>query len=162
MMTVALTVLGTLIVVVVALNFRRPEKDPDHKVDHQCGIMSPQFKREMGALLGPAIVSGNRVEPLQNGAEIFPAMLEAIGAAQRTITFETYIYWSGRIGEHIEVVRYHRPTWYGLSRLNNRTHRKVLIIDGATGFTGGVGIAMIRKDAATATRRACSPKRPGR
>jgi len=38
-------------------------------------------------------------------------------------------------GAGIEVVRYHRPTWYGLSRLNNRTHRKVLIIDGATGFT---------------------------
>jgi len=35
MVTVALTVLGTLIVVVIALNFRRPEKDPDHKVDHQ-------------------------------------------------------------------------------------------------------------------------------
>jgi cardiolipin synthase len=76
-----------LIVVVVALNFRRPEKDPDHKIDHQYGILSPQLKREMGALLGPAIVSGNRAEPLQNGAEIFPAMLEAIGAAGRTITF---------------------------------------------------------------------------
>jgi cardiolipin synthase len=180
MLTIALTAIGTLIVVIIALNFRRPEKDPDHKIDHQYGISSSQFKREMGALLGPAIVAGNRVDPLQNGAEIFPAMLEAIGAAERTITFETYIYWSGTIGEQfaatlidkcrsgvrvhvmldwvgcekmsgklasqmrdagIEIVRYHPPTWYGLSRLNNRTHRKVLIVDGAIGFTGGVGIA---------------------
>ena len=41
----------------------------------------------------------------------------------------------------IEVVRYHAPSWYGLSRLNNRTHRKMLVVDGTVGFTGGVGIA---------------------
>jgi cardiolipin synthase len=178
--TIAVTILATLLVVIFALNFRRPEKDPHHKVDHQYGIVNPQLKREMGALLGPAIVAGNRVDPLQNGDEIFPAMLAAIRAAERTITFETYIYWSGKAGEQfaasliersragvhvhvmldwvgcekmsstliaemrdagIHVVRYHRPTWYGLSRLNNRTHRKVLIVDGKVGFTGGVGIA---------------------
>jgi cardiolipin synthase len=31
--------------------------------------------------------------------------------------------------------------WWKLARLNNRTHRKLLIVDGKTGFTGGVGIA---------------------
>ena len=36
---------------------------------------------------------------LLNGDEIFPAMLEAIRGRKRTITFETYIYWSGEIGE---------------------------------------------------------------
>ena len=41
----------------------------------------------------------------------------------------------------VEVERYHRVRWYTLGRLNNRTHRKVLIIDGALSFTGGVGIA---------------------
>ena len=35
----------------------------------------------------------------------------------------------------------HRPRWYNLARMNNRTHRKVLVVDGAVGFTGGVGIA---------------------
>jgi cardiolipin synthase len=35
---------------------------------------------------------------------------------------------------------YHPPTWFHLGRLNNRTHRKVLIVDGAIGFTGGVGM----------------------
>ena len=31
--------------------------------------------------------------------------------------------------------------WYTLGRLNNRTHRKLLVVDGKVGFTGGVGIA---------------------
>ncbi|MEA3111797.1 MAG: cardiolipin synthase, partial [Caballeronia sp.] len=35
----------------------------------------------------------------------------------------------------------HKPHWTGLGRMNNRTHRKLLIIDGREGFTGGVGIA---------------------
>jgi cardiolipin synthase len=35
---------------------------------------------------------------LVNGDQIFPSMLSAIRSAQRTITFETYIYWSGAIG----------------------------------------------------------------
>jgi cardiolipin synthase len=34
------------------------------------------------------------------------------------------------------------PTWLiNLRRLNNRTHRKLLVLDGTVGFTGGVGIA---------------------
>ena len=41
----------------------------------------------------------------------------------------------------VEVVRYHPLRWYSLGRLNNRTHRKLLIVDGRVGFTGGVGIA---------------------
>jgi len=36
---------------------------------------------------------------------------------------------------------FHGVKWYNLRRLNNRTHRKVLVIDGRVGFTGGVGIA---------------------
>ena len=31
--------------------------------------------------------------------------------------------------------------WYSPARINNRTHRKLLIVDGKVGFTGGVGIA---------------------
>jgi cardiolipin synthase len=41
----------------------------------------------------------------------------------------------------VEVERYHPLRWYNLSRLNNRTHRKLLVVDGRIGFTGGVGIA---------------------
>lgn len=41
----------------------------------------------------------------------------------------------------VEVVRFRPVTWYTLDRVNNRTHRKLLIVDGRVGFTGGVGIA---------------------
>jgi cardiolipin synthase len=41
----------------------------------------------------------------------------------------------------VELHRYHKPVWWKLARLNNRTHRKLLIVDGRIGFTGGVGIA---------------------
>ena len=41
----------------------------------------------------------------------------------------------------VEIRKFHKPNWYNLARLNNRTHRKLLVVDGKTGFTGGVGIA---------------------
>ena len=41
----------------------------------------------------------------------------------------------------VEIERYHKPHWSHLPRLNNRTHRKILVIDGKVGYTGGVGIA---------------------
>lgn len=44
-------------------------------------------------------------------------------------------------GAGAEINRYHPPHWYHLGRLNNRTHRKILVVDGRVGFTGRVGIA---------------------
>ena len=45
------------------------------------------------------------------------------------------------VASGVEIQRYHKPHWTHLTRLNNRTHRKLLVIDGKLGFTGGVGIA---------------------
>ena len=41
----------------------------------------------------------------------------------------------------VQIRRFHPPHWSHLARLNNRTHRKLLVVDGRLGFTGGVGIA---------------------
>lgn len=41
----------------------------------------------------------------------------------------------------IQLERFHKPVWWKFTKLNNRTHRKVLVVDGKIGFTGGVGIA---------------------
>ncbi len=41
----------------------------------------------------------------------------------------------------VEVERYRPLRWYNVARTNNRTHRKLLVVDGRIGFTGGVGIA---------------------
>ncbi|WP_200881809.1 phospholipase D-like domain-containing protein [Nitrincola sp. A-D6] len=160
--------------------FNSPEKVVERKVEHRFAVSDPQFKREMSVLLGPAIVGGNHVIALQNGTEIFPAMLLAIRSAQTSITLETHIYWSGETGEAfsqalserastgipvnviidwvgstrmdqslldsmqnhgVQIHRYRPLHWYNLGRMNNRTHRKLLVVDGHIGFTGGVGIA---------------------
>jgi cardiolipin synthase A/B len=39
------------------------------------------------------------------------------------------------------VAVFNRPHWYTLEELNYRSHRKILVVDGAVGFTGGVGFA---------------------
>ena len=178
--TIAIIALVIVLAVVLAMNFATPEKKLDRKIEHHYAISDPQYRREMSVMLGPAIVGGNRVEDLQNGDEIFPAMLKSIRSAKKTITFETYIYWSGDIGKELaealaerakagvkvsvlldwvgslkmeaelidlmkdagaQVERYRPLHWYNLARLNNRTHRKLLVVDGQVGFTGGVGIA---------------------
>jgi cardiolipin synthase A/B len=39
------------------------------------------------------------------------------------------------------VAEFNSPTWYSLEEFNYRTHRKILVVDGAIGFTGGAGFA---------------------
>ena len=177
---ILLSVAGTAAAIVLAMNFAVPEKQLERHVVHRYAAADPQFRREMGVMMGPAIVGGNQVADLQNGVEIFPAMLEAVRGARSTISFETYIYWSGEIGRQmaealadragagvtvsviidwagslkmeaalldrmraagVRVERYRPLRWYHLGRMNNRTHRKLLIVDGRIAFTGGVGIA---------------------
>jgi cardiolipin synthase len=177
---IAITAVVTLLAVAVAANFATPEKKIERKIEHLSAVADPQFRREMSVMLGPSLLPGNRVKDLQNGDQIFPAMLQAIAAAQKTITFETYIYWSGDIGVRmsellaeraragvrvhvlidwvgslkmeaellrsmeeagVQLHRYRPLHWYNLSRMNNRTHRKLLVVDGRVAFTGGVGIA---------------------
>ena len=51
------------------------------------------------AVLGVNVSSGNRIDILKNGDRIFPAMLQAIDEATRSIDFLTFIYWNGEVGE---------------------------------------------------------------
>jgi cardiolipin synthase len=177
---VAIAVLATLFFTTLYLNLRAGEKQIHYSLPHRFGVSDPQFLSSMNHLLGPGLLQGNRVTALQNGDEIFPAMLHAIRGAKHSVTFETYIYWSGEIGRlfaealswrarngvkvhvlldwvgsgkmerkyledlaaaGVEVERYHPLRWHTLARINNRTHRKILVVDGRVAFTGGVGIA---------------------
>ena len=153
-----------------------PSESPEERVH--------DLRRRLEALLGIPASEGNDLTVLKNGDEIFPAMLAAVRAAERTIDFLTFVYWKGDIahefahalaerataGVHVRVLIdavggrlidnslldhmatcgvqvewFRKPLWQGqpLSPLkqNHRTHRKVLICDERTGFTGGVGIA---------------------
>jgi cardiolipin synthase A/B len=68
-------------------------------VEHAHSVADPEFAPTMEGILAAAIEPGNKIDTLVNGDEIFPAMLRAIGEAEKTINFETYIYWSGDIAE---------------------------------------------------------------
>jgi cardiolipin synthase len=136
--------------------------------------------RVVGAVVARPLLPGNHVEPLVNGDEAYPAMLDAIRQAQRTISFETYIFdrdeagleFTKALGEAkrrgVEVrvlvdatgIRYSFPTILHALRqegvrhakflpaftsghimsLNLRTHRKIVVVDGRLGFTGGLNI----------------------
>jgi len=138
------------------------------------------FRRALGILLGPPLLPGNKISTLVNGAQIYPAMLNAIRTAQTNITFETFVFRdaigatfvdelsnAARRGVQVHMLLdwlgsrtmdssllsaaraagcdlqiYHPPSWYHLGRLNNRTHRKVMVVDGKIGFTGGVGMGV--------------------
>jgi cardiolipin synthase A/B len=134
----------------------------------------------VGGVVDRPLLSGNRIDPLLNGEEAYPAMLEAIQQARQTVTFVTYIFDRDEIGiafahalgaaarRGVEVralidatgTRYSWPTilhtlrregvkyarflpsfalWHLMS-MNMRTHRKILVVDGRTGFTGGMNI----------------------
>ena len=63
-------------------------------------------------------------------------LLDAVGAAKIDESWVNQMTAAG-----VQVLKYHPVSWYSLGRLNNRTHRKLLVVDGKLGFTGGVGIA---------------------
>src|SRR5687767_9529420 len=91
--TFVLTVFLTLLV--SALVSR--EKKIQHRIKPLFAVEDPQFERSMGGLLPPPINGGNKVTPLYNGDQIFPAMLAAVRAARKSICFETFIYWRGDV-----------------------------------------------------------------
>ncbi|MFD0561006.1 phosphatidylserine/phosphatidylglycerophosphate/cardiolipin synthase family protein [Kitasatospora saccharophila] len=55
------------------------------------------LRRRLEGLLGIAATEGNLLTPLRNGDEIFPAMLEAVDGARRTVDLMTFVYWRGEI-----------------------------------------------------------------
>ena len=63
-------------------------------------------------------------------------LLDWVGSSKIEDTYLSAMEQSG-----VEVRMYRPLRWYNLGRINNRTHRKLLVIDGLIGFTGGVGIA---------------------
>ena len=150
------------------------------KLESAHAANDPLFPSYVAALLNVPATGGNKYDVLTNGDQIFPSMLSAITGARRRISFETYIYEKGSVGEQftaaleaaarrgvqvtlitdamgskkvpkewrerlraagVRLAEFGQPKWYSLEELNYRTHRKILVVDGAIGFTGGVGVA---------------------
>ena len=168
-----LIVLGIL-VVLLAQDQQTLKVESAHRAD------DPLFPSYVAAVLNAQATGGNTYTVLTNGDQIFPSMLAAINGARRRISFETYIYEKGTVGEQftnalesagkrgvrvtlitdalgskkipqewrerlraagVQLGEFGQPKWYSLEELNYRTHRKILVVDGAIGFTGGVGVA---------------------
>ena len=175
----AATVVATALAVLLVANLSLGDKHIDKRVDTLYAAADPQFRRNVNVMFGPALVGGNRTQALVNGQAFFADMLDAIRGARRTITFESYIWWSGEIGSAftqalieraragvkvhllfdalgsgkideraveamrdagVEVEKYNPWRLTTLARINNRTHRKILVLDGRLAYTGGAGI----------------------
>ncbi|MBC7455143.1 MAG: cardiolipin synthase [Massilia sp.] len=87
---------------------------------------SESIGKEFGAALMERARAGVKVH----------LMLDFLGSAKMDLASLDAMKRAG-----VQVERYHKPVAWKLARLNNRTHRKLLVIDGKIGFTGGVGIA---------------------
>jgi cardiolipin synthase len=178
------TLLITAFVLWIGVNLATTEKRLLYRPRRLYTSGDADFRRALGILLGPPLVSGNRVSALVNGSQIYPAMLNAIRTAHTNITFETFVFRdsigatfieeliaAARRGVQVHMLLdwlgsrtmdsrqlaaaraagcdlqiYHPPSWYHLGRLNNRTHRKILVVDGKLGFTGGVGMGVEWRD----------------
>ena len=61
----------------------------------------PAFFPTLEAYASAPIVGGNRVDLLLNGEQIFPAKLDAIRSARRTVTYAQYYYEDGPIAQDV-------------------------------------------------------------
>ena len=132
------------------------------------------------AMSGRRLLGGNRIEPLYDGDQAYPAMLEAIAQARHSVHMASYIFRDDPAGQQfaetlaqaqqrgvgVRVLldgladfAYHprgshlllrhglQPAlflplrlWPPMLHVNLRNHRKLLVVDGATAFTGGMNI----------------------
>lgn len=141
-------------------------------------IAEPSLRATLVGYTGGAVVGGNRIDILLNGEEIFPAKLEVIRSARKTITYAQYVFEEGapaadtaqalaercRAGVKVHVlidtvgsllipwqylnvmteagceVAWYRPlNPWAFDRVNYRNHRRILVVDGRVGVTGGSG-----------------------
>jgi cardiolipin synthase A/B len=172
--------LVTLATSMMAAGCLGPRMQLRRQIATGCSVTNRAFTDSLSAIVGTPFVGGNRITPLINGDEIFPAMLRAIDRATNSVNLENYLWRSGplsdefvsamceraRAGVEVRVItdafgsvgldkkdvekmrtagvnfNYYNPLqFHALPRLNFRDHRKLLIVDGAIGFAGGVCVA---------------------
>lgn len=151
-----------------------------YHLSHRTSVHDAGFLYTIQSTCQAALHPGNRVQVFTNGSQFYPAMLEAIRGATRSVIMELYIFQPGKVadefvaalserarhGVNVTIVvdaigsfslrgrpvrrlrkagcrieSYQQLRWYSLARLNNRTHRELLIVDGRLAFVGGAGIA---------------------
>ncbi len=151
-----------------------------HGANEMPGNESRDFVNLLESLADAKANRTGNIEILTNGPNFYPAALEAIRSARRSVCIEAYIFHKSEIGSmYVEALaeraragveinvtvdafgsagtgsaffrplleaggrvrRYNSLSWYRILRIDNRTHRELLIVDGKTAFIGGAGIA---------------------
>jgi cardiolipin synthase len=74
----------------------------EYRPEHAFKVSAKEFFGSAHALGEPVPVDGNKIELLQNGDQIFPAMLEAIRGAKTSVNFEAYIFESDGTGRQFQ------------------------------------------------------------
>jgi cardiolipin synthase len=88
-----------VIIAIVAALLALAQDQVTLKIQSAHAVDSAAFPGYAAALLGSHPTGGNTYTVLTNGDQIFPAMLAAVNGAKRRISFETYIYNEGVIGQ---------------------------------------------------------------
>ncbi len=80
---------------------QKMEGTPRFGLSHQFAIESEEFVPSMSGATGAPPVAGNKIDILINGEQFYPAILQAIEAAERSVTIEAYIFWDDPIGRKV-------------------------------------------------------------
>lgn len=151
-----------------------------YHLSRRTSVHADDFLYTIQSTCQAALHHGNKVEILTNGPQFYPAMIEAIRAATRSVNLECYIFQPGRVADEFidalsdrarkgvnvtivvdaigsfsfwgrpvrrlrkagcRIASYQGLHWYRLGRINNRTHRELLVVDGRIAFAGGAGVA---------------------
>lgn len=142
-------------------------------------VGSEAFMMAVSGSVNAPLMRGGTARLLNNGVEIFPAILDAIRRAKHSINFMVYIWEDGQVSDQMiaalteraragvqvrllldgfgahavplekmralqeagGVVKFFGPFRFGLlTAAYKRNHRRAIVIDGATAFTGGAAV----------------------
>lgn len=90
--------LGFLGIVLIFCLFFIRRHTLEYHLEHSFTVRDPEFFGSALALSDPVPIPGNKIELLANGDEYFPAMLKAIGSANKSVNFAAYILHSDEVG----------------------------------------------------------------
>jgi cardiolipin synthase len=113
-----------------SLSHRREQGEGYELRGEALDVGGEDFLYAAEALTQAPISTGNEIELLINGDQIFPALLDALRDAERSINLLTYVYWQGDIAEEVAELLCERARdgievnvlldWVGSAKMDDR------------------------------------------
>ena len=174
-LTLAPTLMFIAIIALLTVVIWSMKRHRSPKLKIECGASIDELMPSLAGLTLGTAVAGNAVELLENG-RFFDELIAAIGNAQQTVHFETFLWQEGKLGQRMasalaeraragkkvrvlldatgskkigkgerelmeaagcKVVFFHKKSLYNIGVMNERDHRKLVVIDGCEAFVGG-------------------------